>query len=74
MKPLRFAIFDAGFWVRVQLATWREVSGVECVAIYRRCVPASWAFAAYDSARKGAVMKLASHDRERLLDSMGRLG
>ena len=31
-------------------------------------------FASYDSARKGAVMKPASHDRERLLDSVGRLG
>lgn len=36
MKPLRFAIFGAGFWARVQLAAWREVGGVECVAIYNR--------------------------------------
>ena len=25
--PLRFAIFGAGFWARVQLAAWREVGG-----------------------------------------------
>ena len=36
MKALRFAIFGAGFWARVQLAAWREVGGVECVAIYNR--------------------------------------
>lgn len=36
MKPLRFAIFGAGFWARCQLAAWREVGGVECVAIYNR--------------------------------------
>lgn len=36
MKPLRFAIFGAGFWARCQLAAWREVGGVECVAVYNR--------------------------------------
>ena len=36
MSNLRFAIFGAGFWARVQLAAWREVGGVECVAIYNR--------------------------------------
>jgi len=38
MRPrkLRFAIFGAGFWARVQLAAWREVGGTECVAIYNR--------------------------------------
>ena len=36
MKRLRFAIFGAGFWARVQLAAWRELGGVECVAIYNR--------------------------------------
>lgn len=36
MIPLRFAIFGAGFWTRFQLAAWREVGGVECVAIYNR--------------------------------------
>jgi predicted dehydrogenase len=36
MKPLRFAVFGAGFWTRYQLAAWREVGGVECVAIYNR--------------------------------------
>lgn len=36
MKPLRFAIFGAGFWARYQLAGWSEVDGVACAAIYNR--------------------------------------
>jgi predicted dehydrogenase len=36
MSPLRFAIFGAGFWSHVQLAAWRELKDVECVAIYNR--------------------------------------
>ena len=34
--PLRFAVFGAGFWTPYQLSGWREVGGVECVAIYNR--------------------------------------
>lgn len=34
---LRFALCGAGFWARYQLAAWRELDGVECVAI---CDPA----------------------------------
>ena len=45
MKPLRFAIFGAGFWARCQLAAWRELSGVECVAIYNRSLDKAEAFA-----------------------------
>lgn len=45
MKPLRFALFGAGFWARVQLAAWREVGGVECVAIYNRSREKAEAFA-----------------------------
>jgi D-apiose dehydrogenase len=33
MKRLRFAAFGAGFWARYQLSAWRELSGVECVAL-----------------------------------------
>jgi len=33
---LRFAIFGTGFWSRFQLAAWRELEGVECVAFYNR--------------------------------------
>jgi predicted dehydrogenase len=29
-------MFGAGFWARYQLAGWREVGGIECVAIYNR--------------------------------------
>jgi predicted dehydrogenase len=36
MSNLRFAIFGAGFWTRYQLAAWRELGGVECVALYNR--------------------------------------
>ena len=45
MKNLRFAIFGAGFWARCQLAAWREVGGVECVAIYNRSRDKAEAFA-----------------------------
>jgi predicted dehydrogenase len=33
MNNLRFAVLGAGFWSRYQLAAWREVGGVECVAV-----------------------------------------
>jgi predicted dehydrogenase len=36
MRTLRFAIFGTGFWSRFQLAGWRELGGVECVALYNR--------------------------------------
>ena len=35
-KPLRCAVFGAGFWTPYQLAAWRELGGVEFVAIYNR--------------------------------------
>lgn len=46
MKQRRFAIFGAGFWVRYQLAAWRELGGVECVAIYNRTRDSAEALAA----------------------------
>ncbi len=36
MSPLRFAMFGTGFWAHFQLAAWKELQGVECVAIYNR--------------------------------------
>jgi len=36
VKPLRFALFGAGFWSRFQLAAWRELADAECVAVYNR--------------------------------------
>ena len=36
MPELRFAILGTGFWSRYQLAGWRELSGVQCVAVYNR--------------------------------------
>ena len=36
METLRFAIFGTGFWSQFQLGAWRELEGVECVALYNR--------------------------------------
>ena len=36
MAELRFAILGTGFWARYQLAGWRELPGVRCVALYNR--------------------------------------
>jgi D-apiose dehydrogenase len=36
MPKLRFAMFGTGFWAHFQLAAWKELEGVECVAIYNR--------------------------------------
>jgi D-apiose dehydrogenase len=36
MKTLRFAMFGTGFWSKYQLAGWRELDGVECVALFNR--------------------------------------
>jgi predicted dehydrogenase len=38
MTPLRFAAVGAGFWADYQLAGWREVPGVRCVAVCDRDV------------------------------------
>ena len=58
-KPLRLAIFGAGFWTHYQLAAWQEVGGVEFVAIYNRTRPKADALAqkfgipaVYDDAEK----------------------
>jgi predicted dehydrogenase len=36
VADLRFALFGAGFWAPYQLAAWRELKGVCCVAICNR--------------------------------------
>lgn len=36
MRELRFAIIGTGFWSRYQLAAWKELQGVRCVALYNR--------------------------------------
>jgi D-apiose dehydrogenase len=36
MNELRFAMFGTGFWSRYQLAAWRELRGVRCVALFNR--------------------------------------
>ncbi len=35
-KPLRVAVIGCGFWARYQIAGWREVTGVEVMALYNR--------------------------------------
>ena len=45
MKNLRFAMLGAGFWSRFQLAGWRELPGVECVAIFNRTLSKAQALA-----------------------------
>lgn len=35
-QTLRFALLGTGFWSYFQLAGWREIGGVECVALYNR--------------------------------------
>ncbi len=39
MKELCFAIIGTGFWARYQLAAWRELPGVRCVALFNRTRP-----------------------------------
>lgn len=34
--PLRFAMLGCGFWARYQLAAWKEIADVECVALCDR--------------------------------------
>jgi predicted dehydrogenase len=36
MTPLRFAVLGCGFWSQYQIAAWRELEGVELVAVYNR--------------------------------------
>jgi predicted dehydrogenase len=36
MTNLRFAIIGTGFWSQFQLAAWRELGGVKCVALCNR--------------------------------------
>ena len=47
MSTLRFAIFGTGFWSRFQLAAWRELEGIECVALYNRTRSKAEALAAH---------------------------
>jgi D-apiose dehydrogenase len=35
-RPLRFAVLGCGFWAPYQIEGWREVGGVELVALYNR--------------------------------------
>ena len=36
MKPLRFAVIGTGFWANYQIAAWKELEGVELVAVCDR--------------------------------------
>jgi D-apiose dehydrogenase len=60
-KSLRCAVFGAGFWTRYQLSAWREVGGVEFVAIYNRTKAKAEALA------KEFNIPMVYEDAERLL-------
>ena len=36
MSDLRFAVLGCGFWAQFQIAAWKELGGVELVALYNR--------------------------------------
>ena len=36
MKALRFAVIGTGFWSTYQIPVWKELAGVELVAVYNR--------------------------------------
>jgi D-apiose dehydrogenase len=38
MSNLRFAVLGTGFWSHFQIAAWREVGGVDLVAVYNRTI------------------------------------
>lgn len=38
MADLRYAVFGTGFWSHFQISAWREVGGVDLVALYNRTV------------------------------------
>jgi D-apiose dehydrogenase len=68
MNTLRFAILGTGFWSRYQLAGWRELEGVACVAVFNRTKAKAEAVAAefgvppvYDDAER----LLGTEERER---------
>jgi D-apiose dehydrogenase len=46
MEKLRFAMCGTGFWAHFQLAGWRELPEVDCVAVYGRNLTKAQAFAA----------------------------
>jgi D-apiose dehydrogenase len=45
MGSLKFAVFGAGFWANFQLGAWKELEGVECVAVYNRTLSRARALA-----------------------------
>ncbi len=44
-KNLRFAVIGTGFWANYQIAAWKELEGVEIVAVYNRTRPKAEAIA-----------------------------
>lgn len=53
MKNLRFAVIGTGFWSKYQIAAWKEIEGVELVALYNRTLDK-----AIDVAKKFDVSKV----------------
>jgi len=63
MPTIRVAIFGCGFWSRFQLAAWRELPGVEVVALYNRTRSRAEALAA------ASGIAAVYNDAEALLDA-----
>jgi len=66
MNELRFAIVGTGFWSRFQLAGWRELGDVRCVAAYNRTRQKAGKFAAEFGIRAVYDDPSAMLDREEL--------
>jgi D-apiose dehydrogenase len=69
MNELRFAVAGAGFWARYQLAAWREVPGVRCVAVCDRArARAERLAAAHGAAAYADAAELLDRERPDFLD------
>lgn len=76
MREYRFAVLGAGFWSRYQLAAWRELEGVRCVAVYNRTRTKAERLAAefgvpavYDDAR--ALLEIEQPDFVDIITDVG---
>lgn len=46
MNKLRFAVLGTGFWANYQIPAWKELEGIELVAVYNRTRPKAESIAA----------------------------
>ena len=74
MPELRFAIFGTGFWSRYQLAGWRELPGVRCVALFNRTRAKAEALGrAFHELRQAAVLRALLFHVPKALSRVSRL-